>query len=77
MQVQWWSIIPFALMLVTIAVAPLMEATRHLWEQQRVQLLVALTLGLPVALWFLLAGEGGAVLASSPASSAPRAPPCC
>lgn len=62
MEVQWWSIIPFALMLVTIAVAPLLEATREHWEQQRVQLMVALALGLPVALWFLLAGEGTAVV---------------
>ncbi|MGO0577139.1 sodium:proton antiporter [Ornithinimicrobium panacihumi] len=62
MEVQWWSILPFAIMLGTIAVAPLLEATRHLWEQQRVQLLVALALGLPVALWFLVAGEGAAVV---------------
>ena len=62
MEVQWWSIIPFAIMLLTIAIAPLLDATRHHWEQQRVQLMVALVLGLPVALWFLLAGEGSAVV---------------
>lgn len=62
MEVQWWGIIPFVLMLGAIAVAPLLHATRELWEQQRVQLMVALLLGLPVALWFLIAGEGMAVV---------------
>lgn len=62
MQVQWWGIIPFALMLGSIAVAPLLPATRHRWEDQRVQLAVALVLGLPVALWFLVAGEGASVV---------------
>lgn len=61
MQVQWWGIIPFAVMLGAIAVAPLLETTRHHWERQRIQLMVALALGLPVAIWFLAAGEGGAV----------------
>jgi Na+/H+ antiporter NhaD/arsenite permease-like protein len=61
MQVQWWGIIPFALMLGTIAVAPLVPAVAHHWERQRVQLLVALALGLPVAIWFLAAGEVTAV----------------
>lgn len=62
MQVQWWGIIPFALMLGSIAVAPLLPATKHRWEDQRVQLAVALLLGLPVALWFLVAGEGASVV---------------
>lgn len=62
MEVQWWGVIPFVLMLGAIAVAPLLHATRELWEQQRVQLMVALLLGLPVALWFLIAGEGMAVV---------------
>ncbi|MDO5739678.1 MAG: sodium:proton antiporter [Ornithinimicrobium sp.] len=61
MQVAWWSMIPFVIMLLAIATAPLIEATRHSWEKQRVQLQVALVLGIPVALWFLIAGEGGAV----------------
>lgn len=62
MQVQWWGVIPFAVMLTTIAVAPLVPATRELWERQRVQLQVSLLLGLPVAIWFLAASEGAAVV---------------
>ncbi|AXH97109.1 sodium:proton antiporter [Ornithinimicrobium avium] len=62
MQVQWWGVIPFAIMLATIAVAPLVPATRELWERQRVQLQVSLLLGLPVAIWFLAASEGQAVV---------------
>lgn len=62
MEVQWWGIIPFALMLGTIAVAPLLPATQHRWESQKVQLSVALILGVPVAIWFLLGGETGAVV---------------
>ena len=62
MQVQWWGVIPFVLMLGTIAVAPLVPATRELWERQRVQLQVSLLLGLPVAIWFLAAGENTTVV---------------
>ncbi|GAA1174034.1 sodium:proton antiporter [Ornithinimicrobium humiphilum] len=64
MQVQWWGIIPFVVMLLTIAIAPLVPATRELWERQRVQLQVSLLLGLPVAIWFLAAGEGSTVVHS-------------
>jgi Na+/H+ antiporter NhaD/arsenite permease-like protein len=62
MQVQWWGVIPFVVMLLTIAIAPLVPATRELWERQRVQLQVSLLLGLPVAIWFLAAGENAAVV---------------
>lgn len=62
MEVQWWSILPFVAMLGTIALAPLIPATSELWERQRVQLLVALVLGVPVALWFILAGDPTAVV---------------
>lgn len=61
MEVQWWGIIPFVLMLGTIAVAPLVPAVAHRWENQKVQLGVALILGVPVALWFLIGGETGTV----------------
>ncbi|MCK0113047.1 sodium:proton antiporter [Ornithinimicrobium sp. F0845] len=62
MEVQWWSVLPFAAMLGTIALAPLIPATAHWWEKQRVQLLVALVLGVPVALWFILGGDTSAVV---------------
>ncbi|HLS44699.1 MAG TPA: sodium:proton antiporter [Ornithinicoccus sp.] len=62
MQVQWWSILPFAAMLGTIALAPLIPAVAHHWERQRIQLMVALVLGVPVALWFILGGDSSAVV---------------
>lgn len=62
MQIEWWGIIPFVLMLASIAIAPLVPALNHYWEWRRVQLLVALVLGVPVAIWFLLGGETEAVV---------------
>ncbi len=62
MEVQWWSILPFVAMLATIALAPLIPATAEAWEKQRVQLLVALVLGVPVALWFIVGGDTPAVV---------------
>lgn len=62
MEVQWWSILPFVAMLGTIALAPLIPATAEAWEKQRVQLLVALVLGVPVALWFIIGGDTSAVV---------------
>jgi len=61
-QVEWWGIIPFVLMLLTIAVAPLVPALSHHWEKHRNQLLVALALGVPVAIWFLAGGDGQTVV---------------
>ena len=49
----WYSVLPFAAMLVAIAVLPLIPSTQHWWERNRNQLLVALVLGLPVAAWML------------------------
>lgn len=56
MTVPWWGLIPFVIMLGSIAVLPLIEQTKHLWENVRFQLGLALVLGLPVAVWvwFLL-----------------------
>ncbi|WP_194947942.1 sodium:proton antiporter [Actinomyces trachealis] len=51
MHLQWWSTLPFAIMLASIAVLPLVPATSHWWERRSSQLTVALTLGLPVAVW--------------------------
>lgn len=63
MQYPWWTIIPFVIMLGSIAVLPLVPATAHRWEKPSFQLTLALGLGLPVALgvWFI-AGQPGAVL---------------
>lgn len=51
MTVPWWSLIPFVIMLGSIAVLPLIPATKHLWEKVSFQLLLSVSLGLPVAVW--------------------------
>lgn len=62
MTFQWWSVIPFVLMLAGIAVLPLIPATAHYWEKRAVQLAVSLGLGVPVALWLWLGGEHSTVI---------------
>lgn len=62
MDVAWWSIIPFALLLASIAVLPLVPATERVWERNAVKLAVALALGLPIAVWFTAAGHGDEVV---------------
>lgn len=57
MVFEWWTTIPFVLMLLSIAVLPLLPQTKHLWDRRSVQLAVALFLGLPVAIWMWLGGE--------------------
>lgn len=64
MAVEWWSIIPFVLMLLSIAILPLIPATAHLWEKLSFQLGLALVLGVPVALWFWIGGEHATVMHS-------------
>lgn len=64
MTVEWWSIIPFVLMLTSIAVLPLVPATAELWEKFSFQLGLAVVLGLPVAVWFWFAGQQVTVLHS-------------
>lgn len=61
MQVEWWSVIPFVVLLLCIALLPLIPATTHAWERNGVKLLVALACGLPVAAWFVLTGYGSEV----------------
>lgn len=62
MVVAWWSIIPFVLLLGCIAVLPLIPATEKIWDRNLVKLIVALVLGIPIAVWFLIGGEGTTVV---------------
>lgn len=62
MVVAWWSIIPFAVLLLCIAILPLIPATEHAWEKNAVKLAVALACGLPIAVWFVVAGFSTAVV---------------
>ncbi|MDU0348366.1 sodium:proton antiporter [Actinomyces sp. MRS3W] len=55
MELQWWSILPFVVMLASIAIFPLVPATSHWWEKNSSQLTVALILGIPVAVWMWIA----------------------
>ncbi|MDR0417740.1 MAG: sodium:proton antiporter, partial [Propionibacteriaceae bacterium] len=54
----WWGVLPFAAMLLSIAVLPLIPAAAHWWERPRVQLGISLALGAPVALIMTAAGDG-------------------
>lgn len=52
-----WTLIPFVLMLLGIAVFPLVPRLEPLWERPRNQLIYALVLGVPVAIGLLLASH--------------------
>lgn len=49
-SLAWWTVIPFVVMLLCIAFLPLIPATEHWWDENRSKLVVALALGIPVAL---------------------------
>ncbi|MFH1049396.1 MAG: sodium:proton antiporter [bacterium] len=49
-----YSLIPFILMLGSIAVLPLIA--HHFWESNKNKLLIALVLGIPTAVWLVAAG---------------------
>ncbi len=57
-QLPLWSVAPFALMLLGIAVLPFLAP--HLWERNRSKAVLSAILGAPVAAW-MLALEPGAV----------------
>ena len=57
MQVEWWGTLPFVVMLLSIAIVPLVPKLAGWWSHPRAQLTVALALGLPVALWVMVAGH--------------------
>ena len=46
--ISGWLLLPFVLMLLTIAVAPLVA--EHWWESNRNKLIVSLVLGVPTAI---------------------------
>jgi Na+/H+ antiporter NhaD/arsenite permease-like protein len=57
-QLQLWTVLPFVLLLLCIAVAPL--AIPHLWEKNGFKAMVVAALGVPVALYLILGwGEVG------------------
>lgn len=62
LTVEWWALIPFVTLLACIAILPLVHATEHVWEKNTTKLLVALGLGVPVAVWLVLAGAGISVV---------------
>jgi hypothetical protein len=49
-----WALIPFALMLLTIAVSPLIAG--HWWEKNRHKLVVSFFLGIPTAIFLINKG---------------------
>src|SRR5689334_9286591 len=57
-----WSVLPFAVYLLVIAVVPLFLG--HFWEKNRNKLIVALVASLPAAGYLLLAHEGHLLLDS-------------
>ena len=56
MEVAIWTLIPFVLMLLSIAIIPLVK--EHWWESNRNKLIVSLILGVPTAIYLICAGMG-------------------
>ena len=55
-QVQLWMLIPFVVMLLTIAVAPLVA--EHWWEKNRNKLIFTLLVSIPTAIFLVCVGLG-------------------
>lgn len=51
LSIPMWALIPFVLMLLTIAIGPLMFS--HWWEENKNKLIVSLLLGVPTAVWLI------------------------
>lgn len=51
-----WMLIPFAVMLLCIAVLPLIPHVGEWWEENKNKLLVSLVLGVPVGIWLCVNG---------------------
>lgn len=56
-QIEWWMLVPFVLMLLTIAVAPLVVG--RFWEKNLNKLIVTLVLSVPTAAYLVYVGLGG------------------
>ena len=56
MSVEAWTLIPFALMLLMIAVAPLVAS--EFWESNRNKLICTLIISVPTAIYLIVAGLG-------------------
>ncbi|MBN2193734.1 MAG: sodium:proton antiporter [Polyangiaceae bacterium] len=61
-NVPWWGVLPFAMLLACIATFPLMRQTRRLWHKVWFQLAVALSFGVPMAIFMWSLGGHGAVV---------------
>ena len=59
-QVELWMLIPFAIMLLTIAVAPLIA--EHWWEENRNKLIFTLALSITTAILLCMVGLGNNVM---------------
>ena len=53
-----WMLIPFVVMLVSIAVLPLLPKVGEWWEENLHKLIVSLILGIPVAVWMIFNDMG-------------------
>jgi Na+/H+ antiporter NhaD/arsenite permease-like protein len=61
---DWWGALPFAGLLLCIAILPLIHKVEHLWHSHLFQLGIALLFGAPVMIWMLATGHQGEVLHS-------------
>jgi len=59
MNLSWWVVLPFVLMLAVIAVAPLIPGVQEIWDRLGAKLVVALILGVPTAaaVWIWLSPD--------------------
>jgi Na+/H+ antiporter NhaD/arsenite permease-like protein len=57
-----WACLPFAALLLCIAILPLLHATRHWWESNRNRLIVALVFGAFALLYYLVTAGTGKVV---------------
>jgi len=55
-SIPLWTLIPFILMLLSIAVFPLVKKTEHFWENNRNKLIVSVILSIPIIIIFAVNG---------------------